>query len=301
MGRQFTYSKSNIMNILNEYSQIKEVALRSPLSSFIDDTKLSSEWESLRFHSKPDLNEAIIEYNYFRSLLQDDGISIIDLPSSELLTIDSIYTRDSILISKEGLILCNMGRSSRTPEAIENFNTLASMGYKIAGQIKAPGTLEGGDFIWLDDHHAAVGLGPRTNTEGIRQLNEILGPLVELHIVDLPEPNHPDDVLHLMSIISPLDKDLALIYRPFMPESFINWLDALGIKFVEVSDAEYILMGCNVLATSPRSIIMLEHLPEVQSGLERAGCKIRMYKGMEISRKGEGGPTCLTRPLERNK
>ena len=289
------------MNILNEYSQIKEVALRSPLSSFIDDTKLSSEWESLRFHSKPDLNEAIIEYNYFRSLLQDDGISIIDLPSSELLTIDSIYTRDSILISKEGLILCNMGRSSRTPEAIENFNTLASMGYKIAGQIKAPGTLEGGDFIWLDDYHAAVGLGPRTNAEGIRQLKEILGPSVELHVVNLPKPSHPDDVLHLMSIISPLDKDLTLIYKPFMPESFINWLSNLGIKFIEVSDEEYLLMGCNVLATSPRSIIMLEQLPCVQSELERAGCKIRTYKGMEISRKGEGGPTCPIRPLKRKK
>ena len=228
-------------------------------------------------------------------------MEIIDLPSSNKLTLDSIYTRDSILISKEGLILCNMGRSSRTPEALENFNTLKAHGYKIAGQIKSPGTLEGGDFIWIDDQHAAVGLGPRTNKEGIHQLKKLLGSSVELHVVDLPKPSHPDDVLHLMSIISPLDKDLALIYRPFMPESFINWLDALGIKFVEVSDAEYILMGCNVLATSPRSIIMLEHLPEVQSGLERAGCKIRMYKGMEISRKGEGGPTCLTRPLERNK
>ena len=289
------------MNVLNEYSRIKEVAIRSPLSSFIDDTKLSSEWETLRFHSKPDLKQAIIEYDYFKGLLQDDGISIIDLPSSELLTIDSIYTRDSILIAKEGLILCNMGRSSRTPEAIENFNTLASKGYKIAGQIIAPGTLEGGDFIWIDDQHAAVGLGPRTNAEGIRQLKEILGSSVELYVVDLPEPNHPDDVLHLMSIISPLDKDLALIYKPFMPDSFISWLSGLDIKFTEVSDEEYPLMGCNVLATSPRSIIMLEQLPGVQSELERAGCKIRMYKGMEISRKGEGGPTCLTRPLERNK
>ena len=86
-----------------------------------------------------------------------------------------------------------------------------------------------------------------------------------------------------------------------MPASFTNWLGGLGIKFVEVSDEEYTLMGCNVLATSPRSIIMLEQLPGVQSELEKAGCKIRMYKGMEISRKGEGGPTCLTRPLERNK
>ena len=139
------------MNVLNEFSQIKEVAIRSPLSGFIDDEKLSTEWEALRFHSKPDLNQATMEYNYFRNLLQDDGINIIDLPSSKLLTIDSIYTRDSILISQEGLILCNMGRSSRTPEAMENFNTLASQGYEIAGQIEAPGTLEGGDFIWIDD------------------------------------------------------------------------------------------------------------------------------------------------------
>ena len=287
------------MNILNEYSQIKEVAIRSPLSSFIDEAKLSSEWEALRFHSKPDLKQAIIEYNYFRDMLDDDAVTIIDLPSSKLLTLDSIYTRDSILISKKGLILCNMGRSSRTPEASENFKTLESRGYEIAGQIKAPGTLEGGDFIWIDEHHAALGLGPRTNIEGIRQLKEILGLSVELHVVDLPEPSHPDDVLHLMSIISPLDMDLALIYKPFMPDSFISWLLKLGLKFIEVPEKEYTFMGCNVLATSPRSIIMLEQLPEVQSQLEGAGCKIRMYKGIEISRKGEGGPTCLTRPLKR--
>ena len=166
-------------------------------------------------------------------------MTIIDLPSSNLLTIDSIYTRDSILISKAGLILCNMGRSSRTPEAKENYKTLSNKGYKIAGQIKAPGTLEGGDFIWIDNYHAAVGLGPRTNAEGIRQLKEILGSEVNLHVVNLPDPDHPDDVLHLMSIISPLDKDLALIYKPLMPDTFISWLSDLGIKFVEVSDAEY--------------------------------------------------------------
>ena len=284
---------------MNEYSQITEVAIRSPLQSFIDEEKLSSEWEPLRFHAKPHLEEAIVEFNYFRGLLADDGITIIDLPSSSLLTIDSIYTRDSILISKTGLILCNMGRSSRTSEAVENYAALSSKGYKIAGQIKAPGTLEGGDFIWIDNHHAAVGLGPRTNAEGINQLKEILGSEVNLHVVDLPDPDHPDDVLHLMSIISPLDKDLALIYRPLIPETFITWLSDLGISFIEVSDAEYSMMGCNVLATSPRSIIMLEELPEVRLELEKAGCKIRSYKGLEISRKGEGGPTCLTRPLKR--
>ena len=144
-----------------------------------------------------------------------------------------------------------------------------------------------------------MGLGPRTNREGIRQLQAILGVEVALHVVDLPEPEHPDDVLHLMSIISPLDKDLALIYRAFMPESFILWLQNLGIDFVDVPEDEYLPMGCNVLAVGPRQVVMLESLPGVKSGLATAGCSVTTYKGLEISRKGEGGPTCLTRPLVR--
>ena len=192
-----------------------------------------------------------------------------------------------------------MGRASRTPEAAINAASYTALGHSIAGQISAPGTLEGGDFIWLDEHHAAVGLGPRTNAEGIRQLADILGPEVELHVVELPEPDHPDDVLHLMSIISPIDQDLALIYRPFMPAEFMAWLEKLGVAFVDVPEQEYAIMGCNVLAIAPRTTIMLENLPAVKRALEDAGCTVATYKGLEISRKGEGGPTCLTRPLER--
>ena len=287
------------MTMFNEYSKLAQVAIRNPESSFVNDKKLASEWKRLRFHSKPNFKDAVIEFTKFRELLEDDDIEIIDLPTSDNLTIDSIYARDSILISPKGLILCNMGRSARTPEAMANFHTLSKIGHTVAGKIQPPGTLEGGDFIWIDNNHAAVGLGPRTNLEGINQLKKILGPDIDLHIVKLPEPDHPEDVLHLMSIISPLDKNLALIYKPLMTKSFINWLVNLGIEFVKVSSKEYTLMGCNVLATAPRSIIMLENLPMVQLDLKSAGCKIRTYRGNEISRKGEGGPTCLTRPLTR--
>jgi len=288
------------MAVLNEYSSLMQVAIRSPLNSFISDEKLSNEWEDLRFHSQPQLKESINEFIEFRKLLLNNEIEIIDLPKINDLTIDSIYTRDSILISPNGLILCNMGRASRTPEARANYEDLKLQGHQIAGEILAPGTLEGGDFIWLSDTKAAVGLGPRTNQEGIDQLKKILGNSIELHVVKLPAPSHPDDVLHLMSIISPLDKDLALIYKPLMPASFIQWLEQLGIEFVEVDEVEYLLMGCNVLATSPRSVIMLENLPIVQKSLQNVGCTVQTYKGIEISRKGEGGPTCLTRPLKRN-
>ncbi|MGB2053864.1 MAG: dimethylarginine dimethylaminohydrolase family protein [Porticoccaceae bacterium] len=287
------------MSQCNEYSTIKQVAIRSAANAFVSEAILAEQWQALRFHAKPDLAEAISEYEDFRALLSSTGANLIELSSSDSLTIDSIYTRDSILVSPKGLILCNMGRASRTPEAAINAASYTALGHPIAGQITAPGTLEGGDFIWLDEHHAAVGLGPRTNAEGIRQLADILGPEVELHVVELPEPDHPDDVLHLMSIISPIDQDLALIYRPFMPAEFMAWLEKLGVAFVDVPEQEYAIMGCNVLAIAPRTTIMLENLPAVKHGLEDAGCTVATYKGLEISRKGEGGPTCLTRPLER--
>ena len=287
------------MSRFNEYSTIKQVAIRSAANAFVSEAILAKQWQALRFHAKPDLAEAISEYEDFRALLRSTGANLIELSPSDSLTIDSIYTRDSILVSPKGLILCNMGRASRTPEAAINAASYTALGHRVAGQISAPGTLEGGDFIWLDEQHAAVGLGPRTNAEGIRQLADILGPEVELHVVELPAPDHPDDVLHLMSIISPLDRDLALIYRPFMPAQFIAWLEQLGVAFVDVPEQEYAIMGCNVLAIAPRTTIMLENLPAVKHGLEDAGCTVATYKGLEISRKGEGGPTCLTRPLER--
>ena len=285
------------MSKFNEYSTIAQVAVRSAENAFVDEKTLAAQWQLLRFHSKPDFALAITEYSNFLGVLHN--AEVIQLPAADCLTIDSIYTRDSILVSPKGLILCNMGRASRTPEAAENAMAYEKLGHNIAGRITSPGTLEGGDFIWIDETHAAVGLGPRTNREGIRQLQDILGDRVELFIVALPEPDHPDDVLHLMSIISPLDKDLALVYRPLMPQNFIDWLALQGIELVDVPEEEYLPMGCNVLAIAPRSALMLENLPGVKRRLEAAGCAVTTYSGLEISRKGEGGPTCLTRPLVR--
>jgi N-dimethylarginine dimethylaminohydrolase len=283
----------------NEYSPIKRVAVRSPAASFVDDAKIASEWEKLRFHSKPDYAKAASEHASFVRILANSGASVIDLPAGNSLTIDSIYTRDALIASPKGLILCHMGRVSRRGEPAHNATLLKLAGETLLGEITAPGTLEGGDFIWLDDKTCAVGYGPRTNAEGIAQLKTLLGDDVDVHVVPLPAPEHPEDVFHLMSMISPLDKDLALIYRPLMPQTFIDWLEGHGIKFVDVPEAEFIPMGCNVLALGPRDVLMLDGLPETKAAMETAGCTVQTYKGNEISRKGEGGPTCLTRPLIR--
>ncbi|NVJ99000.1 MAG: amidinotransferase [Alphaproteobacteria bacterium] len=283
----------------NEFGTLKLVAVRTPEHAYISDEKIAAEWQPLRFYSAPKFNGAVDEHREFVRKLEAAGAEVVLLGGDDALTLDAIYARDALLVSPKGLILCHMGRKGRRGEPAVNAKELEVRGLPVLGEITAPGTIEGGDIIWLSDTAVAVGEGPRTNAEGIRQFKALLGPEVDVHTVPLPAPEHPEDVFHLMSMISPLDRDLALIYRPLMPQSFVEWLEGHGIAFVEVPEDEFIPMGCNVLALGPRNILMLDRLPGTKARMEAAGCTVDTYKGDEISRKGEGGPTCLTRPLIR--
>ena len=195
-----------------------------------------------------------------------------------------------------------MGKVSRSTEPKINAKNYMEIGFPILGEIEASGTVEGGDFVWFNEHSAAVGLGPRTNEEGIRQLKILLGEDVNLHTVPLSKPDHKIHFFHLMSIIYLLDSNLALTYKPLTSNSFLSFLHNLKIELIElieVDDREYLDLACNVLAIGPRKIIMLAGLPNTRQKLINKNCKVFIYKGDEISRKGEGGPICLTRPLER--
>lgn len=284
------------MSAWNEYDTLKTVAVRSPEFAYVSNEKINAEWQGLRFHSRPDLESAVVEHKAFVKILEGAGVEVIPLPGGEDLTLDSLYVRDAALMTPKGLILCRLGRKTRRAESVLHGEYLP---VPVLGAIEAPGTLEGGDFIWFDQHTAAVGLGARTNADGIRQLQALLGDDVALHVVPLPPMDHPDDVFHLMSMISPVDRDLAVIYRPAMPESFLIWLEMRGMKFIEVPEEEWLPMACNVLALGPRNILMLDRLPKTRGLLEAAGCTVQTYRGDDISRKGDGGPTCLTRPQVR--
>jgi N-dimethylarginine dimethylaminohydrolase len=169
----------------------------------------------------------------------------------------------------------------------------------IAGRIEPPGRLEGGDVIWLDPRTVVVGRGYRTNADGIRQLRAILGTRVEVVEVPLPHWHGPHDVMHLMSLISPIDHGMAVVYSRLLPVPFREWLLDRAIHLVEVPDEEFDSIGTNVLALAPRRCLMLAGNPRTRAALERAGADVVEYEGTEISVKGAGGPTCLTRPLER--
>jgi N-dimethylarginine dimethylaminohydrolase len=171
----------------------------------------------------------------------------------------------------------------------------------IIGAISGDGQVEGGDVVWIDRRTLAVGRGYRTNDEGIRQLRTLLGGCIdELIVVPLPHWRGPGDVFHLMSIISPIDHNLALVYSPLLAVPFRETLLERGYELVEVPDSEFESMGCNVLALALRKCIVLAGNPQTKSRLEQAGVEICEYEGLEISLKGGGGPTCLTRPIVRS-
>jgi len=285
---------------LNEYGRLRRVALRRPAEAFRGPAKIAAEWQPLNYTAAPDLARAGTEFGRFVERLAAVGAAIEYLPGDASLTLDALYVRDAaIQAPRGGVILCSMGKPARRGEPAFNGEALAAAGFAVRGAIAGEGRLEGGDLVWFDERCLAVGRGYRTNDEGIRQLKAILGPAVEVVVVPLPHYRGPADVFHLMSILSPVDRDLALVYSPLMPVPFREWLIARGIGLVEVPDAEFDSMGCNVLAIQPRHCLMLEGNPETRRRLEAAGARVETFPGEEISVKGQGGPTCLTRPLER--
>ena len=284
---------------LSEVDRLIRVAVKHPRDAFVDAATIGRQWKDLRFSAPPDLDRAAREHDRFVEALHAAGATVHSLPRDEETTLDSIYVRDASIVCEKGLILCQMGKPQRAGEPAAQERALDGGHMPVCGRIAPPGSAEGGDVVWLDARTFVVGRGYRTNADGIRQLRAILGDGVEVVEVPLPHWRGQQDVMHLMSLISPVDHDLAVVYSPLLPVPFREWLLDRGIRLVEVPDEEFESMGTNVLALAPRRCLMLSGNPRTRAALERAGADVIEYQGTEISVKGAGGPTCLTRPLER--
>ena len=284
-----------------DIGRLRRVLVKHPREAFVDAEHIDAQWKNLRFTAAPLLPRAIDEYEELLAILRTTGAAIEFLPADDRTTIDSIYTRDASVICDRGAILCRMGKRQREGEPFAQEAILTSLGIPVVGAISEPGRLEGGDVVWFDERTVAVGCGYRTNEEGIRQLRAFLaGSIDELVVVPLPHWRGPDDVFHVMSLVSPVDRDLAVVFSPLVPVPFRQWMCARGIRLVEVPDGEFDSMGTNVLVLEPGRCLMLEGNPQTRRALERAGVSVVEYKGTEINVKGGGGPTCITRPLSRD-
>jgi len=284
----------------DEFSQVSQVAVRAPDQAFASADRIADQWQILNYEASPDLATARVEFDGFCEILREAGADIVELPGDDGLTLDSLYVRDSLITSPRGLIRAAMGKPARSAEPHLNAEALCEAGHEIIGAIEAPGRVEGGDLAWLDRHTVVAGRGYRTNSEGLRQLGALLGADVEILGFDLPHYQGPGSVFHLMSVLSPVDRDLAVVYPPLAPVALLQGLAARAVRTVEVSHEEFKTMACNVLALGPRRCVMLDGNPQTRRALERAGAQVTELAGDMLCRPGEGGPTCLTRPLVRS-
>ena len=274
---------------------LRRVLVRRPDAAFGDA-------DPARWHytAPPDLEEARREHDAFTDLLRSAGAEVIEHAEPQPDRADAIFVFDPALITDRGAVLLRMGKALRRGEEDALGRRLREIGVPLLPALQGEATAEGGDLLWLDRRTLAAGHGFRTNAEGIRQLRAILAPMgVEVVPVELPYFGGPDSCLHLLSLISLVDHDLAVIYPPLLSVPFWRLLRDRGVRLIEVPEEEFPSQGPNVLALAPGKVVMLEGNPVTRRRLEEAGCEVLTYRGREISLKAEGGPTCLTRPVWR--
>jgi N-dimethylarginine dimethylaminohydrolase len=280
--------------------KLKKALLMKPADAFRSQEEVDLAWKEKNWIGRPDFSRAIQEYDVFIQLLVDFGVELEFMDSESGLGMDAIYTRDPALVTDSGAIQGNMGNPNRLDEPDRLAGRMQDLGIPLKGQISGDGRIEAGDLVWLDERTLAVGEGFRSNREGMRQLKDILeGHLDTIIPVPLPYWNGPLDCLHLMSLLSPVDQDVYLVYSRLMAVPFRQTLLERGIRLVEVPDEEYETLGCNVLALAPGICIMLAGNPLTRARLEAQGIEVSVFEGQEICLKGLGGPTCLTQPLLR--
>ena len=272
---------------------LRKVLVRRPDQAF--GTADPARWH---YTGRPDLAEALREHDRLVEILLDYGAEVLfheePLPDHA----DAIFVHDPVLVSNQGAVLLKMGKELRRGEEAAIGSSLEKAGVPIHYRVDGDALCEGGDLLWLDEETLAVGLGYRTNPEGLRQLGDALAG-VRLIPVQLPYYLGPSACLHLMSTVSIVAEDLAVVYRPLTSVVFLQELEERGFRIVDVPEVEFAGMGPNVLALEPRNCVMLEGNPVTKQRLEAAGCSVTTYQGDHISLMAEGGATCLTRPVLR--
>jgi len=282
------------------YAPLKHVIVKHPKEAFISQEHLTDEWKTFNYLSEPNYNEALTEYAEFIAILEKYVEKIDYLPASNEVGLDSLYAHDPVKFTPHGAMILKSGKNLRQPEANVYKQFLQSKDIAIIGELSGDAVSDGGDIVWLDDRTLAVGRGYRTNDEAIRQIKEMTADIVdEFIVVQLPHDLGEAECLHLMSFISMVDKDLAVVHSRLMPVFLRQLLIERGIQLVEVPKDEYDTLGCNVLALAPRVCVIPEGNPVTKQQLLDAGATVYEYKGEEITVKGTGGPTCLTCPVVR--
>lgn len=246
---------------------------------------------------------AAAQHDAFAALVAQSGAQIEWLPDEDDGLADSVFTHDPSLMTEHGAVILSMGKALRRTEPALHEAAYRRLGIPILGRVDAPGTVEGGDCVWIDRETLAIGRGVRSNQTGIQQVANMLSPHgIKVYGFDLPLWQGEEACLHLMSVISPLADDLALVHSPLLPAAFWQMLRQRGIRMVEGDPDEFrdsFGLSLNVLPTAPGEVIAVAGFPKTKAAMEAAGCRVQTFEADALCIACEGGPTCLTRPFLR--
>lgn len=280
--------------------KIESSLIKRPEAAFISQENLNRTWEDFKYFGCPDYEKVLEEYAQFEKHIKENVKNVFYLPKDDRTGLDSIYAHDPLKVTEKGAIYFPMGKALRGKEYLATREYMESIGVPTLGVITAPGKMEGGDVLWIDEKTVAIGRGYRTNDEGIRQFKELTKDFIDEYIIiPMPHGDGENCCLHLMSIISFVDTDKAVVYSKYMPVFFREYLIGKGIQLIECNDEEYDYLGTNVLALEPGKCITIAGNPEIIKKMEDAGVEVLTYEGKELSYRGTGGPTCLTCPIYR--
>ena len=293
---------AHVLSIQSMTAPLRQVLVCPPSHAGWNNPGQSAAWQALGFHHAPNFTAAESQHQALCYLLTQAGAEIQILPASQAqsLTLDAVYTHDATLPTNQGLILMRPGKATRIPEAQSQAADCAKLNIPILSEIQSPATSEAGDIVWLDPETLLVGHGYRTNQAGIDQLRALLAPHhVRVISAPLPHAQGPAACLHLMSLMSMLDEQTILVDLPWLAVETVELLQARNFRLLEIDYAERDTLACNVLALGNKGLIALEENARTNERLRQAGFEVKTFPGSELCINGNGGPTCLTRPLSR--
>src|SRR6267378_1175050 len=238
---------------------LTRVAVCSPRTAGWDQPDRLARWQELGFHNAPDFATAQAQHDSLCSELSAAGAEVIDITPSADLSLDAVYAHDASLPTDFGLIVMRPGKANRIAEGKHHGSFCQTLGIPILGEIIAPAATEAGDMIWLDPKTLLIGHGYRTNAAGIQQMRDLLAPKgVEVLSAPLPHGPGPSACLHLMSLISLLDEQTALVDLPWLAVETVELLKSRGYSLIEIDYSECETLACNVLSLGRKRLLALE-------------------------------------------
>jgi N-dimethylarginine dimethylaminohydrolase len=279
---------------------LERVLVCSPRTAGWNQPERATHWQQLGFQHAPNFTTAQSQHQALSRELEITGAEVIEMPPAPDLSLDAVYAHDASLATDHGLIVMRPGKPNRVAEGPHHSAFCKTLDVPTLGKIAPPGTTEAGDILWLDAKTLLIGHGYRTNAAGIQQMRDLLAPKgVQVFSAPLPYGPGPSACLHLMSLISLLDEQTALVDLPWLAVETVDLLQSRGFKFIEIDASERDTLACNVLALGSHRLLAIEENHKTNARLRQAGFDVRTFPGHELCINGSGGPTCLTRPVLR--